>query len=232
MFTEEDFEDEALIKEEIGPKLQSLMTRKYPQIMQYYGVVCEDVGRKTGDDLADLLIRVLNDPDGMGQVILNTEINLRQAKINSIRTEDLEFVMELSQKFIDQDTDSKVDEFIETYMGKIAGSAGSGGIHLTDKRRESEYDDASKTLDEIRRERQKMENELVKLRKERQKLEKLRGESPTDSDDGTRGKSSEERRDDINSLFDTEAGETENVDTSNEDSEIPLSSDRGVDDDE
>lgn len=214
MFTEEDIENDSLIKEEVAQKLQTLGTRKQGQIMEYYRtLVEEDYGLSPGQDLADMLVRALNDED-FATRILNTEVSLKQARINSIREDDLEFVMDLREKFIDEDAEDKVGRFIDNYMDRISGG-GALGLSVTDKRQSDEVSRAERLKKELREERIKLQTLKAELEQE--------GSSTGEVDTSV----SEGGRKDINDLFsrEEEAEEEEAVEEPEEEEEAHFGAD-------
>lgn len=232
-FTEEDIGNDALIKEEVGPKLQGLASREQPRILEYYEkLLTEDYGLSVGQDLADMLVRALEDED-FAERILNTEVTLRQARINSIREDDLEFVMELQERFSDDDPEDRVGQFIDRYMDSVVGGAGGLGLGVTDKRRESGDDTIDRKIQEMREERIKLENTLQEIKEAKR----------TPSSDTVVSEESDERED-VSSLFDRgddDEGQrddtTDSVDEKQSDSDdtggsdgTAFSSEEGVDD--
>lgn len=109
MFTEEDAENDGKIKNELKGTLKGLANREGGEIYEYYLQVLDDYGISPGDDLADHLIRVLED-DVLAERIRDTEVSLRQAKISQARLEDVEKLMELQEKFSDDGAEGKLEQ--------------------------------------------------------------------------------------------------------------------------
>lgn len=217
-FTEEDIEDDGAIRGEVAPKLQSLLTKNHPEIAEHYRtLVEEDYGLSPGQDLADMLVRALNN-EGFAQQILNTQVSLRQVKISDIREEDLDLVLEMRDKFSDDDAEDKVGDFIQTYMDEVVtgGSGGGiGGLGLDDRRAEQEAKKAEETLNEIRRERARLESLKEEIRQERGSGDTIDLGSDSQSSSG-----------DYDGLFDDSGGDNDGGNGN----EPPLTSEEGSDD--
>lgn len=162
VYTPEDFEGnegDGLLRAETASTLKGVASRESPQIMEYYQKVCEDLGVNPGQDLADMAVRALND-ESFANRIAEVEVSLRQARMDNIREDDLEFVQQLQEKFQPEDTGkSAIEQMIEQRLEQQISSPiprlnrdgrGGGGKDQYTQRLESE-------VEQLRRKVERME---------------------------------------------------------------------------
>lgn len=188
--TEEDVQDKGIVKQEVSGDMKGVAQRQSPNIYGYFEEVCSDLGMDPGVLLADMAIRVLEDEAFKNQVA-GVDVSLEQVKINQIREEDLDFVMDLHDKFAEEDTgpskvDNLIDKMIENQISSPMAMPGMG-------------DGSGGTSSEERRLRRKigsLENELKQIRSAVERGNVGGSEQTSDSI------SEEEREEEIDSLFD------------------------------
>jgi len=122
-FTEQDAENNGLIKKEVGKEMKSVAAREMPELYAHFERVAESRGRKPEDIIGERVVKALED-EAYAQQLFETEVNLMQLEQNEIRTDDIEFVQELADSLGLNEETSK-DPIEELVMKRIKSSAGT-----------------------------------------------------------------------------------------------------------
>ena len=121
-FTEEDAQDDALIKKEAGASMAQVAPRTNARLYEAFVNVCEDNGRSPSIVLGDLLIRALND-ESFSEIILNTDVDMSVVNSDSIRREDVELVQEFADMFNLNESNEKhpLESLVEERLKQSGG---------------------------------------------------------------------------------------------------------------
>jgi len=152
VFTEEDAQNDGLIKKEAGSTMAQVAGRTGGVLYSAFLDVCEDTGREPSIVLGDVLIRALNN-ENFSERILQTEVDTSVIEANDIREDDLELVQSLADKFglNDEKSKSPLEELVEQRIQTQAGagfgqfSRGDGGSSSNDR----EVEQVHRRLDRI-----------------------------------------------------------------------------------
>jgi hypothetical protein len=96
-FTEEDAQNNGLIKREVGQQLKKVASRDLHELYRHFEEVCEHRGQDPADVLGEMVVKALED-EGYADRIFGTEVNLSKVQANEIRQEDIQYVNELAEQ--------------------------------------------------------------------------------------------------------------------------------------
>lgn len=127
-FTQEDAENDGLIKREVGQELNSVLSRQGSELYSLFSEWCSETGRNQSRVLGDMVLRAMRD-EGFAQELSGVVIDLGKLKSNQIREEDLDMVMDLIDKLDDQEDgpDSAMDS-IDAMIERRIEAMGSGPL--------------------------------------------------------------------------------------------------------
>jgi hypothetical protein len=130
-FTQEDAENDGLIKREVGQELNAVLSRQGSELYRLFTEWCDETGRSPSRVLGDMALRSMRD-EGFAQELSGVVIDLGKLKSNQIREEDLDMVMDLIDKLDDKGDDdggamNTIDKMIEQRI-EAMGSGPLGGV--------------------------------------------------------------------------------------------------------
>jgi len=123
MFTEEDAENDGLIKREVGQQLNGVLSRKSGKLYTKFRQWCEENDRDPANVLGDMVLRSMRD-EAFAQELSGTVIDISALERQQIREEDLELVTGLIERFDDADDDN--EDPIESLIQQRIKAIGSG----------------------------------------------------------------------------------------------------------
>jgi len=154
MFTEEDAENDGLIKREVGQQLNSVLSRKSGKLYTKFLEWCQENDRDPAKVLGDMVLRSMRD-EAFAQELSGTVVDLGALKRQQIREEDLELVTGLIERF--DDTDDSGGDPIESLIEKRIQAIGSGPMGQIGEQMKERKANTAKDA-EIRRLEQKIDN--------------------------------------------------------------------------
>ena len=217
-FTEEDAENDGLIKREVGKSLNSVMSRQGGELYRKFLDWCDEHDLDPSNQLGEMALRAIQD-DGYAQKIAQTTVNPEKLNTDSTRQEDLELVVGLIDEYADDDGDSSfgaIDRLIEKRIEAI----GNGPLMQVAEDQQRKKDSASK--DEKIRD---LEREIERLKRSENNATQQQSEPQSEPEPA--GKNVEEIDDEIDSLFDEPEEQEE---TGDGEPESQSQSEGGVDD--
>lgn len=218
MFTEEDIENDGLIKREAGSQLASIARRESPELFSYFEEVCRHRGRDPEDILGERVIRAIEN-DEYAEKVFTTEINMSQIQANDIREEDIEYVETLFDKLgLNESKEHPVKEAIHQRIESQVGSPVSGITESIDEGRKT---------GEIKRYRDETMDRLDRL----ETLVEKNVSSQSDDGDNDEGGAQERELDDIFGGSDDVDGQEEDI-YIDEEREVSEDVDVEIDEDE
>jgi hypothetical protein len=130
-FTQEDAENDGLIKREVGQELNAVLSRQGSELYRLFTEWCNETGRNQSRVLGDMALRSMRD-EAFAQELSGVVIDLGKLKGNQIREEDLDMVMDLIDKLDGQDDGGSgamgsIDRMIEKRI-EAMGSGPLGGV--------------------------------------------------------------------------------------------------------
>lgn len=159
-FTQEDAENDGLIKREVGQELNAVLSRQGSELYRLFSEWCNETGRNQSRVLGDMALRAMRD-EGFAQELSGVVIDLGKLKSNQIREEDLDMVMDLIDKLDEQDGDGggamdSIDRMIEQRIeamgsGPLGGMADGMNQSRDNKRQDGEIDRMEERLERIER---------------------------------------------------------------------------------
>jgi len=162
MFTEEDAENDGLIKREVGQQLNGVLSRKSGKLYTKFRQWCEENDRDPANVLGDLVLRSMRD-EGFAQELSGTVVDIAALNRQQIREEDLELVTGLINRFDDGDDggDDPIEGLIEQRIQAIgSGPMGQMGDAISPDRNGGNKDQKIQRLErEIQRLNSKVEDD-------------------------------------------------------------------------
>ena len=215
MFTEEDAENDGLIKREVGQQLNGVLSRKSGKLYTKFRQWCEENDRDPAKVLGDMVLRSMRD-EAFAQELSGTVVDIAALNRQQIREEDLELVTGLIEQF--DDGDDGGDDPIEGLIEQRIQAIGSGPMGQMGDTLNPNSDDGSKD-----RQIQQLEREIQRLR---QQVDDGNGDSNTGQSQTTTQE--EQNQKDVDDLFgssDSSNGDVDDVVGDNDDSDGTASSD-------
>lgn len=123
-FTEQDANNDGLIKREVGREMDKVAKTQNPEVYEHFVNVCEEVGREPKDVFGEMAVRALNSEEYAEQ-IFNSEISMEQLRADEIRLEDVQYVKQLTDELgIGQEEESEdpIDQLINERLQSITRS--------------------------------------------------------------------------------------------------------------
>jgi hypothetical protein len=198
-FTEEDAKDDGKIKDEASTQMKSVASREKGQIYKHFQNVCEEIGIDPGVLLVDMAIRALESEDYANQ-ILSTEVTLKQARINDIRKDDLEFVREIHDMFDDGgSSESKLDQMISQQIEQKM----QGGPMMQNMFQQSPdtNGESGGDMKQVQQTMQQMANQMRQMQERIEEVEGSGGQTDKTQQSSSESKTPDEREEDIDGLF-------------------------------
>jgi len=124
-FTEEDAENDGKVKREVGQQLNSVLARESGELYTEFRQWCQDNGLDPSVELGTMALNAMRD-EGYAEDVSSTVVDMAQLRKSEIRREDLELVVDLMDKFADEEEDN--DDFIEEVVRDRIKSVGSGPL--------------------------------------------------------------------------------------------------------
>lgn len=202
--TIEDLDDEGEVKKEAKGDVEGALSRKAPEIYQYYQELADaEIGVRVGIDLIDLLIQCTEN-DNILEQIKGTVPSLNQVKKNETRKDDLEFVLEMQDQFdgyFDNGGGKNVvDELIEAHIESVKQESQRSIDPVQAALGESDVPNESNgKVERLERELQELRQELREERRGGQPETNETSEPETSNESQT--KDHEERKAEVESLF-------------------------------
>ena len=128
-FTEEDAENDGLIKREAGSQLNSVMSRSGGKLYRKFLQYCEENGRDPATVLGDMILRAIRDED-YAEAVSNTVVQPEKLNRDKIKREDVELVNDLIETFSDGSDNGQdpIDELVQQRLQAIGtGPLGAMG---------------------------------------------------------------------------------------------------------
>jgi hypothetical protein len=130
-FTEEDAQNDGLIKREVGNRLYSVLSRKNSVIFQKFESHCEEYGLDPAEVLGDKVLKALRS-DEFAESLSNLNVDMGQIQGNQVKIDDVELVQELMEKFdTGEDNDEDVFRDIIKERLKAVGGGPMGNMGQT-----------------------------------------------------------------------------------------------------
>lgn len=201
MFTEEDAENDGLIKREVGQQLNGVLSRKSGKLYTKFRQWCEENDRDPAKVLGDMVLRAMRD-EAFAQDLSGTVIDLGALDRQQIREEDLELVTGLIERF--DDAEKKNEDPIESLIQQRIKAIGSGPMG---------------TLSEGMSERKQNSSKDAEIRRLEQKIDRLNQQMGAAQQNGSQeqaqtGTSTQEESQDVDDLFDSDGTDNDNGDDS------------------
>mgnify|MGYP000647974211 CR=1 FL=1 len=196
--TEEDVREDGVIKANVMGQLVSVAKRESPEIFEYFEETCKRIGVEPKILLADMLVNAIND-EGYADRINDTEISLRQAKMNDIRLDDAEFIKELQERFMDdRPGNDPIDDLIER---SIRGATETPLGPLNERGKQNGEKEA------LREEVRHLRREMEAMKGADAEVDSTSGGGTVDVSGGPSRRDSESHEEEVDNLFsDGESG--------------------------
>lgn len=128
VFTEEDAENDGLIKREVGQQLNSTLSRKGGKLYQKFMDWCEENDRRPSEVLGDMALRAMRNED-FAQTLSSTTVDMSGLERQSIRREDLELITDMIEQLgVDESGGDKTMEAVDRMIEQRIEAMGSGPL--------------------------------------------------------------------------------------------------------
>lgn len=123
-FTEEDADNDGLIKREAGREMAKQAKTHNPEMYEYFEDVCAEIGREPANVFGEMAIKAL-ESEAYANQLLQAEISMADLRANEIRMEDVQFVTDLADQLGLNDTKEQKDpiqQLVEKRVQSVASS--------------------------------------------------------------------------------------------------------------
>lgn len=215
VFTEEDANNDGLIKREVGREMAKVAKTQNPDLFGYFEQVANEVGREPADIFGEMCVRALND-EAYANQIMQSEVNMRKLRSDEIRVEDVKYVKQLADELGLNEKDESDDPIERLINNRLETVTTSPMSQIQEKRNQSSQND-----EQVMEHMQSLQSEINRLR------QKIDDEGEVQQTEQTSSPTNQSESKSVDELFGDDDGSPEEEEVETEEVQQDFTEDSG-----